>query len=140
MTTLKDPSYPLPLVQCLRNCWEQQYTQRPAAKKIKEIFQNSNCLKLINSYEMKDLVVSAAVVTSHMENEVEEECIWVAVCNKDGSYNLVSNYFADSATVSSTPLKMVGQRRSLAHPKLYETVSHIHKCTLQMLLRIKGLN
>ena len=75
---------------------------------------------------MKDLVISAAVVTCHVENEVEEECIWVAICNKDGSYNLVSNFFADSAAVSSTSFKMVGRRKSLVHPKLYETVSHIH--------------
>ena len=126
MATLKDPNYPLPLVQYLRSCWEQQHTQRPTAKKIEEIFQKSNCLELRNSYEVKDSVVTAAVVTSHVENGVEEEKFWVAVCNKDGSYNLVSNFFADSSTVSSTSFKMVGQKKSFVHPRLYETVSYIH--------------
>ena len=125
---LKDPTYPLPIVQCLQSCWEQRYTQRPTAKKLEEIFQKSNCLKLRNSYETaNDSVVTAAVVTSHVENEVEEEKIWVATYNKDGSCNLVSYFFTD-LDVSS--FKMVGQKKSLVHPKLYKTVSCIANVTL----------
>ena len=125
---LKDPTYPLPIVQCLQSCWEQQYTQRPTAKKIEEIFQKSNCLKLRNSYETaNDSVVTAAVVTRHVKNEVEEEKIWVATYNKDGSCNLISYFFTD-LDVSS--FKMVGQKKSPVHPKLYKTVSCIANVTL----------
>ena len=123
---LKDPSYPLPLVQCLQSCWEQQYIQRPTAGKIEETFQKSNCLRLRNSYEIKDTIVSAAVVRSHGNNGTVEENIWVAVCNKDGSYNLIQYSFADHATVSSLSFKLTGQKKSPVHPKLYETVSHVY--------------
>ena len=123
---LKDPSYPLPLVQCLRSCWEQQYTKRPTAGKIEEIFQKPNCLKLRNSYEIKDTIVSAAVVRSHGNNGTVEENIWVAVYNKDGSYSLIQCSFADHAAVSSLSFKLTGQKKSPVHPKLYETVSHVY--------------
>ena len=118
---LKDPSYPLPIIQCLRCCWEQQYTDRPTANEIEEVFQKPNCLKLKNSYEAKDSVVSAAVVISCVENGVEEERIWVAIHDKDGSYNLVSYFFTD---YDVSTFKMVGQRKSIVHPKLYEAVSY----------------
>ena len=122
MATLKDPSYPLPLVQCLRSCWEQQYKQRPTAKKIEETFQISNCLKLRNSYEVKDSVATAAMVTSRVENGMKEESIWVAVCSKDGLYYLVSCIFSDRHIAS---LKLVGQETNPVHPKLYESVSRL---------------
>ena len=119
---LKDPSYPLPLVQCLRSCWEQQHKQRPTAKKIEETFQISNCLKLRNSYEMKDSVVTAAVLTSRVENGMKEESIWVAVCSKDGLHYLVSCIFSDHRIAS---LKLVRQETNPVHPKLYESVSRL---------------
>ena len=125
---LKDPSYPLPIVHCLQNCWEQQYAQRPTAKKIEEFFQKSNCLKLRNSYEAaNDSVVTAAVVTSHVENGVEEQKIWVATYNKDGSCNLVSYFYTDHEFSS---FEMVRQKKSPVHPKLYKTVSCIANVTL----------
>ena len=112
-------------MQCLRRCWEHHYTDRPTAKEIEEIFKKPNCLKLRNSYETKDSVVSAAVVTSNVENEEEKERIWVATYNKDGSYNLVSYFFTD---VSSH--NIVGQKKSPMHPKLYGTVSYSYRAIL----------
>ena len=70
---------------------------------------------------MEDLCVSAAVVTSIVENETKEERIWVATYDKDGSYSLVSYFFSD-CHISS--LKMIGQKKDSVHPKLYKTVSY----------------
>ena len=88
--------------------------------KIEETFKLSNCLKLRNSYEMKDSVVTAAIVTSRVDNGVEEQTIWVAVCSKDGLYYLVSCIFGDRDIAS---LKLIEQEKYPVHPKLYESVS-----------------
>ena len=111
---LKDPSYPLPIFQCLQSCWEQKHTDRPSAKEIEETFQKSNCLKLKNFYETKYSIVTAAVVTSCVDNEIEEEKIWVSV-QEDDSYKLVSYFFITDQDTSSHEQKK--------NPKFYEVVS-----------------
>ena len=75
---------------------------------------------------MKDSVVTAAVVTSRVENGVEEQSIWVAVCSKDGLYHLVSCIFGDHDIAS---LKLIGQEKYPVHPKLYESVSGLCEIT-----------
>ena len=72
---------------------------------------------------MKDSVVTAAVVTSRVENGVEEQ---IAVCSKDGLYHLVSCIFGDHDIAS---LKLIGQEKYPVHPKLYESVSGLCEIT-----------
>ncbi|XP_065916963.1 leucine-rich repeat serine/threonine-protein kinase 1-like isoform X2 [Dysidea avara] len=90
----EDPNYPLPLIECVRGCWAQDYTQRPTAKKIEDSFKSPNCLRLKNSYNIKSITVNAMLVTKMIRDDVEEELIWVACTSRDG-YKLVSYTFAE---------------------------------------------
>ena len=67
------------------------------------------------------------MVTSCVENGIEEERIYAATDNKNGSYDLVSYFFTDHAISS---LKMVGHNRGPVHPKLYKSVSCVHTMVL----------
>ena len=66
--------------------------------------------------------MSAALVTSYVDNGVEEERIWVATCDEDGLYNLVSYFFTEYDLSS---FKMIGQKKNHVHPKLHGTVSYL---------------
>ena len=74
----QDPNYPIPLIECIRGCWAQDYTQRPSAKIIEESFKSPNCLRLKNSYKLKTTAVHAVLVTKVMRDDVDEELVWVA--------------------------------------------------------------
>jgi len=117
---LQDPNYPLPLIECVRGCWAHDYTQRPTAKKIEDSFKSPNCLRLKNSYNIKNTTVHAVLVTKVIRGNVEEELIWVASRTNDGC-KLVSYTFAEQE--DSLFHKIIKLKKTI-HPKLCVTVSN----------------
>ena len=112
-------------MECIRSCWAQDYTQRPTAKKVEDSFKSSNCLRLKNSYSIKNTTVHAVLVTKATRGDVEEELIWVASRSRDG-YKLVSYSFAEQDDAQFDKLV---KRKKAAHPKLCITVSsHVFIC------------
>ena len=104
----------------MRACWAQEYTQRPTAKTIEETFKKSNILRLHNSYELKNIAVTAVVVTMAKHDRENEETIWVATAEGDGSYNMTTYIFIDHEyPVSHQATKLSKQ----VHPKLCVSVS-----------------
>ena len=102
-------------MECVQSCWAQAYTQRPSAKKIEESFKASNLMTLINSYEIKDTAVCAALVT---RTDNEKEIIWIAGTS-DGTTNLVSYTFSPQSHVVVTKSK----QSKYVHHKLCKMVS-----------------
>ena len=94
----------------MESCWAQEYTQRPAAKKMEDTLKATNFVALKNSYEIKDTMVSAALVTK--TNSEKEEIIWIATTSEVAN-NLVSYTFS--------PQKCLIARANNKHdrPKLY---------------------
>ncbi|XP_065917168.1 leucine-rich repeat serine/threonine-protein kinase 1-like isoform X2 [Dysidea avara] len=116
----EDPKYPLPLIECLRSCWSQKYTQRPTAKKIEEIFQSPNCLKFKNSYEIKEMAITAVLVVKSdtpSENNESKEMVWVASTSKD-CYALTCYVFAKQE--DNFLDKIIKTKKKVAHPKLWK--------------------
>ena len=74
----------------MESCWAQEYTQRPAAKKIEDTLKATNFVTLKNSYEIKDTMVSAALVT---KTNSKKEIIWIATTSEVAN-NLVSYTFS----------------------------------------------
>jgi len=107
-------------MECVRGCWAQDYTQRPTAKKIEESFKSSNCLRLKNSYNIKNTTVQAVLVTKVIRDDVEEELIWVASRSRVGCM-LVSYTFAEQE--DSLFHKIIKLKKTI-HPKLCVTVSN----------------
>ena len=104
----------------MRTCWAHEYTRRPTAKTIEETFKKSNILRLHNSYELKNIVVTAAVVTVAKCDAEKEETIWIATAEEDGSYNLTTYIFIDQEyPVSQQAVKLSKH----VHPKLCVSVS-----------------
>lgn len=102
----------------MRSCWAHEYAQRPTAKKVEETFKKSNFLKLRNSYEVKNKVVTATLVTLDQSDIEIKETIWIATAGEDGPYNLMTYIFVDQETSLSTLSKQV-------HPKLCVSVSPV---------------
>ena len=123
----QDPNYPIPLIECIRGCWAQDYTQRPSAKMIEDSFRSPNCLRLKNSYELKNTTVHAVVVTKVLRGDVVEELIWVASRSGDGC-KLMTCTFAEQEDVQFD--KVVNQKKAV-HPKLYATVSKCFSLTIE---------
>ena len=85
-------------MECLQNCWAQNYTQRPTAKRIEETFKASNLMMFKNSYEIKDTAVCAALVT---KADSGNEKIWIAVTS-DRTNHLESYAFLPKSRVVIT--------------------------------------
>jgi len=117
----QDPNYPLPLIECVRGCWAQDYTKRPTAKMIEDNFKSPNCLWLKNSYNVKNATVNAILVTKAIRDDVEEELIWVASTSREG-YKLAAYTFAEQ---EDSPFHKIIKMKKTIHPKLCVTVSSV---------------
>ena len=71
----------------------------------------------MNSYEIKSIVVTAALVTTAQSDTSIEETVWIATAGKDGPYNLTTYLFFDQEFSLSL------QANKQAHPKLCASVS-----------------
>ena len=106
-----------------------EYIRRPTAKKIEEVFKQSNILKLMNSYEVQCKVVTAALVTITLSDAEIKETIWIATAGKDGPYDLTTYIFIDHEFSSSSHNKQ-------AHPKLCASVSDMYHMYVLLLLQL----
>ena len=74
----------------------------------------------MNSYEVKDIVVTAALVTMAQSDTEIKETIWIATAGKDGPYNLTIYVFIGQEFSFS---HHGGIHNKQAHPKLCVSVS-----------------
>ena len=107
--SLQDPNYPIPLIECVRDCWAQDYKQRPTAKRIEDAFKSPNCLTLKNSYKIDTVTVSAVLLTNMADKD--GVLIWIAGSTQNG-YTLIPYTFAEQDDALSHLIKKA------IHPKL----------------------
>jgi len=78
------------MVECVRSCWAQGYTQRPSAKVIQDYFKLSNCLWLKDCFELPNVFISTVLV--HLDKSTSKEIIWIA-SDAEGEHSLESYMF-----------------------------------------------
>ena len=95
-------------MECLQNCWAQNYTQRPTAKRIEESFKACNLMMFKNSYEIKDTTVCAALVT---KADSGNEKIWIAITGDHDRTNYLESYafLPQSHVVITNPRNKYGR-------------------------------
>ena len=93
-------------MECLQNCWAQNYTQRPTAKRIEETFKASNLMTFKNTYEIKDTAVCATLVT---KADSKNEKIWIAVTGDRTHYLESYAFLPQSCVVITNPRNKYGR-------------------------------
>ena len=111
---LQDPNYPIPLIECVRDCWAQDSKQRPTAKRIKDAFKSPNCLTLKNSYKIDNVAVSAVLLTNMPDKD--SVLIWIASSTQNGHLLIPYTFAEQEDSLSHIHKKAI-------HPKLCINVS-----------------